>query len=37
MRAVLRSTMLAAAPGPRFVLHGTRGSFVNAEPSIHKK
>jgi scyllo-inositol 2-dehydrogenase (NADP+) len=28
MRAVLRSTMLAVAPRPRFVLHGTRGSFV---------
>jgi scyllo-inositol 2-dehydrogenase (NADP+) len=27
VRAVLRSTMLAAAPRPRFVLHGTRGSF----------
>jgi len=27
LRAVLRSTMLAAAPRPRFVLHGTRGSF----------
>jgi predicted dehydrogenase len=27
MRAVLRSTMLAAATRPRFVLHGTRGSF----------
>jgi predicted dehydrogenase len=27
MRAVLRSTMLAAVPRPRFVLHGTRGSF----------
>ena len=27
MRAVLRSTMLAAASRPRFVLHGTRGSF----------
>ena len=27
MRAVLRSTMLAPAPRPRFVLHGTRGSF----------
>src|ERR1700720_5062528 len=26
-RAVLRSTMLAAAPRPRFVLHGTRGAF----------
>jgi predicted dehydrogenase len=28
MRAVLRSTMLAVEPRPRFVLHGTRGSFV---------
>jgi predicted dehydrogenase len=27
MRAVLRSTMLAASPRPRFVLHGTRGGF----------
>jgi predicted dehydrogenase len=27
MRAVLRSTMLAAAPRPRFVLHGTCGAF----------
>jgi predicted dehydrogenase len=27
MRAVLCSTMLAAAPRPRFVMHGTRGSF----------
>jgi predicted dehydrogenase len=27
MRAVLRSTMLATAQRPRFVLHGTRGSF----------
>jgi scyllo-inositol 2-dehydrogenase (NADP+) len=27
MRAVLRSTMLAAAPRPRFVLHGRRGAF----------
>ena len=27
MRAVLRSTMLAVAPRPRFVMHGTRGSF----------
>jgi len=26
-RAVLRSTMLAVAPRPRFVLHGTCGSF----------
>lgn len=28
MRAVLRSSILAAAPRPRFVLHGTQGSFV---------
>jgi scyllo-inositol 2-dehydrogenase (NADP+) len=28
MRAVLRSTMLAAAQRPRFVLHGTRGAFL---------
>ena len=28
MRAVLRSTMLAVAPRPRFVLHGTRGAFL---------
>ena len=28
MRATLRSTMLACAPGPRFVLRGTNGSFV---------
>jgi predicted dehydrogenase len=28
MRAVLRSTMLAVAPRPRFVLHGTRGAFI---------
>jgi predicted dehydrogenase len=27
LRAVLRSTMLAASPRPRFVLHGTRGGF----------
>jgi scyllo-inositol 2-dehydrogenase (NADP+) len=27
LRAVLRSTMLAAAPRPRFVLHGIRGAF----------
>jgi scyllo-inositol 2-dehydrogenase (NADP+) len=27
MRAVLRSTMLAASPRPRFVLQGTRGGF----------
>jgi scyllo-inositol 2-dehydrogenase (NADP+) len=28
MRVVLGATMLAAAPGPRFVVHGTGGSFV---------
>ena len=28
MRAVLRSSILAAAPRPRFVLFGTEGSFV---------
>ncbi|HVH71138.1 MAG TPA: Gfo/Idh/MocA family oxidoreductase, partial [Candidatus Dormibacteraeota bacterium] len=28
MRAVLRSSILAASPRPRFVLHGTQGSFV---------
>jgi predicted dehydrogenase len=28
MVAVLRSSILAAAPRPRFVLHGTQGSFV---------
>jgi scyllo-inositol 2-dehydrogenase (NADP+) len=28
MRAVLSATMLAAAPRPRFVLHGTSGSYV---------
>jgi scyllo-inositol 2-dehydrogenase (NADP+) len=28
MRALLRSSILAAAPRPRFVLHGTQGSFV---------
>ncbi len=28
MRAVLRSSILAAAPRPRFVLYGTHGSFV---------
>ena len=29
MRAFLRGTMFAAAPGPRFVLHGVRGSYVS--------
>jgi predicted dehydrogenase len=28
MRAVLRSSIQAAAPRPRFVVHGTQGSFV---------
>ena len=28
MRAVLRSSILAVAPRPRFVLHGTQGSFL---------
>jgi scyllo-inositol 2-dehydrogenase (NADP+) len=28
LRAVLRSTMLAAAARPRFLLHGTRGTFL---------
>ena len=28
MRAVLRSSILAAAPRPRFILHGTQASFV---------
>src|SRR5260370_35854634 len=28
MRAVLRSSILAAAPRPRFVLFGTQASFV---------
>ena len=28
MRALLRSTMLACEAGPRFVLHGTKGSYV---------
>ena len=28
MRVVLHATALAAAPGPRFVLHGTEGSWV---------
>ncbi len=27
MRAVLRSTMLAVTPRPRFLVHGTRGAF----------
>jgi predicted dehydrogenase len=28
IRAVLRATMLAASPGPTFVVHGTRGSYI---------
>lgn len=27
-RAVLRASMLACAPGPRFLIHGARGSYV---------
>ena len=28
LRAVLRATMLACEPGPRFIVHGTEGSYV---------
>jgi predicted dehydrogenase len=28
MRALLRATMLARAPGPTFAVHGTQGSFI---------
>ena len=28
MQARLRATMLACAPGPRWIVHGTRGSFI---------
>lgn len=31
-RAVLHAGMLAAIPGPRFVVHGTRGSLVKVQP-----
>jgi predicted dehydrogenase len=31
-RAVLQAGMLAAIPGPRFVVHGTRGSLIKAQP-----
>src|SRR5256884_4848902 len=31
MRAVLRSSILAVAPRPRFVLHGTQGSLVKQD------
>ncbi|HEY0503082.1 MAG TPA: oxidoreductase, partial [Lysobacter sp.] len=31
-RAVLHAGMLAALPGPRFVVHGTRGSLIKAQP-----
>src|SRR6266853_1825367 len=29
MRALVRASMLAAAPGPTFAVHGTKGSFIN--------
>ena len=29
MRAVLHSSMLAAGPGPHFMVHGDGGSFLN--------
>lgn len=32
LRAVLHVGMLAALPGPRFVMHGTRGSLIKAQP-----
>lgn len=32
IRAVLHVGMLAAIPGPRFLVHGTRGSMVKARP-----
>ena len=34
---VLRSTLTACIPGPRFLLHGTRGSFVKwgLDPQVH--
>jgi len=32
IRAVLHAGMLAAIPGPRFVIHGTRGSLIKAQP-----
>jgi len=28
MRTLLRGSMLAAAPGPTFAVHGTKGSFI---------
>lgn len=31
-RAILQAGMLAAIPGPRFVVHGTRGSLIKAQP-----
>jgi predicted dehydrogenase len=31
-RAVLHAGMLAAIPGPRFVVHGTQGSLIKAQP-----
>ncbi|GAB3092678.1 oxidoreductase [Lysobacter terrae] len=32
IRAVLHAGMLAAIPGPRFIVHGTRGSMVKTQP-----
>ncbi len=37
MRAIMRSTMLAAAPGPRFIIHGTRGSFVKYGSDVQEQ
>ena len=32
MRALLRGSMLAAAPGPTFAVHGTKGSYIKYGP-----
>jgi predicted dehydrogenase len=37
MRAIMRSTMLAAAPGPRFIIHGTKGSFVKYGSDVQEQ
>jgi scyllo-inositol 2-dehydrogenase (NADP+) len=37
MRAIMRSTMLAAAPGPRFIVHGTKGSFVKIGSDVQEQ
>jgi predicted dehydrogenase len=37
MRAIMRSTMLAAAPGPRFIVHGTKGSFVKYGSDVQEQ